>query len=69
MSIIVKELTRLRKLHKISQQTIADRIGMDVTTISRIENGHTDPGISTIEAIIRAIGHKTIIIPDTNEST
>ena len=45
-----------RKRAKISQTELARRIGSDKAYISRVENGKTDPKVSTFYRIMNAIG-------------
>jgi transcriptional regulator with XRE-family HTH domain len=49
-------LHRLRKNAKLSQRDVATRVGLDVTTLSKLENGHMEPpSAETIQRISTAI--------------
>jgi transcriptional regulator with XRE-family HTH domain len=49
-------LHRLRKNAKLSQRDLATRVGLDVTTLSKLENGHMEPPpAETIQRISTAI--------------
>ncbi|WP_221658973.1 helix-turn-helix domain-containing protein [Bacteroides salyersiae] len=45
-----------RKKAKISQTELARRIGSDKSYISRVENGQTEPKVSTFYRIMNALG-------------
>lgn len=45
-----------RKKAKISQTELAKRIGSNKSYISRVENGQTEPKISTFYRIMNALG-------------
>lgn len=45
-----------RKKAKLTQAELARRIGSDKAYISRVENGKTDPKVSTFYRIMNAIG-------------
>ena len=47
-----------RKKANMTQMELANRIGADKSYISRIENGKTDPKVSTFYRIMNAIGCK-----------
>ena len=47
-----------RKKANMTQMELANRIGADKSYISRIENGKTDPKVSTFFRIMNAIGCK-----------
>lgn len=47
-----------RKKAKITQAELAKRIGSDKAYISRVENGQTEPKISTFYRIMDALGIK-----------
>ena len=50
-----KRIRRARKDKKISQEELADRVGLHYTTISRIERGISNPPVQTISKIARAL--------------
>lgn len=53
--IIGDRLRDLRKAKSLSQRDIEKRTGFLGSYISRIENGHTTPGIETLEKWARAL--------------
>jgi transcriptional regulator with XRE-family HTH domain len=53
--IIGDRLRRLREVKNFSQAVIEQRTGLLRCYISRLENGHTVPGIETLEKMARAL--------------
>lgn len=52
-----------RKQAKITQSELAEKIGTSKTYISRIENGHVEPKVSTFYRILNALGMRVDIVP------
>lgn len=50
-----KKIRRFRKGKKMSQEELADRVGLHYTTISRIERGISNPPVQTIDKIAKAL--------------
>ncbi|MGD1843394.1 MAG: helix-turn-helix domain-containing protein [Thermonemataceae bacterium] len=53
-----KNIKRIREAKKLSQKEVIAAINMGAAQYSRIENGKTEPSISTLERIARALGVK-----------
>jgi transcriptional regulator with XRE-family HTH domain len=53
--IIGDRLREMREEKKLSQGDIEKRTGLLRCYISRVENGHTDPAIETLEKLARAL--------------
>ncbi|MFA6392720.1 MAG: helix-turn-helix transcriptional regulator [Candidatus Paceibacterota bacterium] len=51
-----KNLKRIRTIKNISQGEIGRRLEVDKSFISNIENGKTNPTLSTIAKIAKAVG-------------
>lgn len=51
-----KNLLYLRKLKKISQQQLADKLGIDRSTISKWETGDYDPTVGNVISIANVLG-------------
>lgn len=49
-------LEEARKKAHLTQSELAERIGTDKSYISRIENGKTEPKVSTFFRIVNALG-------------
>lgn len=64
---------RLRKIRRsldLSQEDLADRANIQANQISRIENGRSNPTLSTIVALSKALGIEAgELIPSGNESS
>lgn len=59
LSISPQGLIRLRKktgLH--SDQQLANRIGIDPATLSRVLNGKSEPGQKFLAGVLQAFGHR-----------
>lgn len=50
-----KRIRKARKERKMSQEELADRVGLHYTTISRIERGISNPPIQTINKIAKTL--------------
>jgi transcriptional regulator with XRE-family HTH domain len=55
LMIIGDRLRALREQKGLSQGEIQQRTGLFCCYISRVENGHTVPGIATLEKLARAL--------------
>lgn len=53
-----KEIEDARKQVKWTQSELAEKVGTSKTYISRIENGHIDPKVSTLYRIMSALGYR-----------
>ena len=49
-------IKRIRVAKNLSQKEVVLAAGMDTAQYSRIENGKTDPSVSTLEKIAKALG-------------
>ena len=59
VSVLGANLRRERKRLKLTQVEVAERSGVHVTEISRIESGKRDPQVSTVERIAEALELRT----------
>lgn len=50
------ELVKLRKVHGLSQQDLAERLGVTQATIASFERHDNDPKLSTIRRYAHAVG-------------
>lgn len=48
-------LRKLREQKRISQQQLAQKAGVDLTTINELENGNRDPMLKTVWKIANAL--------------
>ncbi len=51
-----ENIKRIREVKKLSQKEVISAIGMGAAQYSRIENSKTDPSVSTMERIAKALG-------------
>lgn len=56
---IADNLQRLRKQQGLNQEQLAERSGVSLTQISKIERSETDPRVSTVEKLARAMNCST----------
>ena len=54
--MISDNIKRVREAKGLSQKEVITAIGMGAAQYSRIENGKTDPSVSTVEKIAKALG-------------
>ncbi len=52
-----------RKEQGLTQQDLADRLGVKKSYLSRIENGHADIRLSTLARVLGAIGFDLVAMP------
>lgn len=53
---LAERIKQIRTTKKLSQKEVITAIDMGAAQYSRIENGKTDPSISTLEKIAKALG-------------
>ena len=51
-----KLLKQLRKEKNLTQEELADKVGIGQTFISKIERGHFEPSIPTLRRIAKVLG-------------
>jgi transcriptional regulator with XRE-family HTH domain len=55
---------RERERALLTQQELAERAGIGLTTLNRIENDHAEPQFRTIRKLAKALSvHPTVLIP------
>jgi transcriptional regulator with XRE-family HTH domain len=47
---------RLREKKKLSQKSLADKVGISVSYVSMLERGQRSPPLETIEKMAKALG-------------
>jgi transcriptional regulator with XRE-family HTH domain len=60
---IVRGLKRARLTAGLSQRALAERSGVTQSHISQIENGSTEPGLSSLIDLARSLDMEVMLIP------
>lgn len=63
---IIDRLLELRRHHRLSQTSVAERMGVRQPTVSGFETEDSDPRLSTLQRYARAVGAKLrllVIVP------
>lgn len=56
LSQLSKQILRLRKEHKMTQGSLASRVGVSTTAISQFENGANRPSLETLTKLSEVLG-------------
>jgi transcriptional regulator with XRE-family HTH domain len=59
MSDVGKRIARQRRAAGLTQADLAERVGVQPETISRIENGHNDPSLDLLSRMSGHLGVRT----------
>lgn len=54
--LLGQRIKTLRKRAKLNQEDVAERVGIDVKSLSRIESGRHFPALETLESIAAVLG-------------
>jgi transcriptional regulator with XRE-family HTH domain len=60
---IVTQLIALRKAQHLTQAALAERVAMTRMTVQRIESKDTDPRLSTVVELSKALGLELMLVP------
>lgn len=63
MSSVIAMLCSQRKALKMTQAQLAQRSGMSRMSVQKIESGQTDPRLSSIMELARAMGLELLVVP------
>lgn len=66
---IAREVIKKRIALKMSQQKLADLSGLKQANIARLESGHSNATINTLERIAEAMGYHFVIKLKKNKAT
>lgn len=66
---IGSNIKRVREAKNLSQKEVITAIDMGAAMYSRIESGKTEPSLSTLEKIVKALGVSLVELIQTDEST
>lgn len=53
---LARNVRRLRKVRGLSQDALADAVGIQTPAVSHIENRRGNPTLATLEALAKALG-------------
>ena len=60
---ILSQLIALRKSQRLTQAELATRAAMTRMTVQRIESSGTDPRLTTVEELAKALGLELMLVP------
>ncbi len=63
MSRILEELKRARYAKGLKQTALGKKLGLPQSHISKIEQGGTDPRLSTVTEMARLLDHELFLVP------
>lgn len=65
MSEIIKALKSARLEKKLKQSELGSKLGLPQSHISKIEQGATDPRLSTVTDMARVLDQELVLVPRT----
>ena len=63
MNRILEELKIARQTKGLNQSSLGEKLGLPQSHVSKIEQGGTDPRLSTVTEMARLLDHELILIP------
>lgn len=63
MNSILDGLAQARKAAGLSQAELAHRAGLSRMAVQKVESGATDPRLSTLQVMARALGMELMLVP------
>lgn len=63
MSKLSRELVQARLAHGLSQAALAEKAGLSRMAVQKAESGTTDPRVSTLQVMARAMGMELMLVP------
>jgi len=65
MEYIIDQLKTIRQTLGMKQAELGDKVGLPQSHVSRIEKGTTNPRLSTITDMARAMDYELVLVPRT----
>jgi len=63
MSFLSQDLSRARRASGLTQSDLAEKSGLSRMAVQKAESGATDPRLSTLEVMARAMGMELMLVP------
>ena len=60
---LLKEYAQVRQDQKLSQAAVAERAGLSRMAVQKMESGASDPRLSTLIVLARALGMELMLVP------
>lgn len=60
---LITSLRRTRRAHGMTQADLAEKAGLSRMAVQKVESGATDPRISTLQVMARAMGMELMLVP------
>lgn len=57
------DLAQVRRAQGLTQAELADKAGLSRMAVQKAESGTTDPRLSTLEVMARALGMELMLVP------
>lgn len=62
METVGQSLREARLLQRLSQEVVASRAGVSVSTVKAVENGGANPTLEAVLRVARALGYLDVIV-------
>lgn len=63
MSKLSQELVKARQAQGLTQAGLAEKAGLSRMAVQKAESGTTDPRLSTLQVMARALGMELMLVP------
>ncbi len=63
MNIIIEQLKAARQAMGLKQSEVGEKLGLPQSHVSKIEQGGTDPRLSTVSDMARVLDRELVLVP------
>jgi len=63
MNIIIEQLKAARQAMGLKQSEVGEKLGLPQSHVSKIEQGGTDPRLSTVSDMARVLDQELVLVP------
>lgn len=63
MISLPRQLAQARRAQRLTQAELAEKAGLSRMAVQKAESGSTDPRLSTLEVMARALGMEIMLVP------